>query len=204
MPDRIKRLPVYRGYPVPWFVAYIEGEPEFRAMEPQKWVDAVAKDLCWVCGDRIGRNMVFVLGPMCGVTRTTSEPPCHRECAIWAACNCPFLNRPHMVRREVEPELKAKTSTAGEHIDRNPGVALLWTTKKYTVFRDAADKPLIRVGDPDRLEFFAAGRKATRAEIDESVRTGLPFLQGMDPDNAGAQRELTRMLDVFTRLLPTD
>ena len=38
MPARIAELPVYRGYPVPWFVAYPEatkeepykGEPEFR------------------------------------------------------------------------------------------------------------------------------------------------------------------------------
>ena len=85
MPDRIRRLPVFRGYPVPWFVAWLEnGEPEFRAMDRAKWSRAIKDGLCWVCGERLGAHRVFVIGPMCGVNKTTSEPPCHAECAEWS------------------------------------------------------------------------------------------------------------------------
>src|SRR5262245_60746512 len=101
LPDRMRSLPIdERGYPVPWFVAYVDGKPEFRAMDRDKWREAVRMHLCWVCGQKLGSYVVFVLGPMCGITRTTSEPPCHIDCARWSAKNCPFLARPKMVRRE--------------------------------------------------------------------------------------------------------
>jgi len=89
-----------RGYPVPWFVAWVDGKPEFRASSREKFRDAVKKRLCWVCGEQLGVYMVFVAGCMCGINRTTSEPPCHLECGQWSAINCPFLSNPQMVRRE--------------------------------------------------------------------------------------------------------
>jgi hypothetical protein len=66
---------------VPWFVAWFDGKPEFRAMDGLKWIRAVREHLCWVCGGRLGVWQTFVLGPMCGINRTTVEPPCHLECA---------------------------------------------------------------------------------------------------------------------------
>jgi len=67
LPERIKALLVFRGYPVPWFVAYPngpEGEPEFRGYDTKKWIAAVQQKLCWVCGQQLGGNLGFVLGPM--------------------------------------------------------------------------------------------------------------------------------------------
>jgi hypothetical protein len=38
MPESVGRLPVdHRGYPVPWFVAWIDGKPEFRCADGEKW-----------------------------------------------------------------------------------------------------------------------------------------------------------------------
>lgn len=87
LPVRLRKLPVdARGYPVPWFVDWIEGPegrvPEFRAMDPRKWVRAVKERLCWVCGEALGRWLVFPIGPMCAITRTTAEPPSHLDCAL--------------------------------------------------------------------------------------------------------------------------
>src|SRR5580692_7475343 len=97
LPRRMTALPIdERGYPVPWFVDWIDGKPEFRAMDPRKFVRAIKEKLCWVCGQRLGVNVCFVAGPMCGINRTSSEPPSHRECAVWSAQNCPFLNNPRM------------------------------------------------------------------------------------------------------------
>ena len=37
LPPRMQTLSIdERGYPVPWFVDWVEGRPEFRAMNPQK------------------------------------------------------------------------------------------------------------------------------------------------------------------------
>jgi hypothetical protein len=95
LPSRMKTLPVdERGYPVPWFVDWVDGKPEFRAMDGNKWESAVRYRLCWVCGGTLGVNKSFVAGPMCGINRTSAEPPCHLECATWSARNCPFLKNP--------------------------------------------------------------------------------------------------------------
>jgi hypothetical protein len=189
MPARIAALPVYRGYPVPWFVAYPngpEGEPEFRTADGKKWIIAVQQRRCWVCGEQLGRNIVFVLGPMCGITRTTSEPACHLDCAEWSVLNCPFLTRPHMERRDDNlPE--GTVNPPGEPILRNPGVTLLWLTRDFSLFRAADRRFLIRVGNPFQVVCYKEGRKATRAEVDESVAGGLPKLielAKMDGDEA--------------------
>lgn len=101
LPERMADLPVDdRGYPVPWFVAWHDGKPEFRAMDPAKFARAIKEKRCWVCGERLGVNLCFVAGPMCGINRTSSEPPSHLMCARWSAQNCPFLSNPRMVRRE--------------------------------------------------------------------------------------------------------
>lgn len=203
VPIRMCGLPVHRGYPVPWFVDWIKDEegnpvPEFRAMDPVKWKRAVREKLCWVCGHKLGAYLTFAIGPMCGVNRVSSEPPCHKECALWSARNCPFLSRPHMERREPDvPYLQP----AGFMITRNPGVMLMWTTKTYTVFSDGKGGLLIEVGEPLDIQFWSQGRIATYEEIKESVETGLPLLREK-AQGAEEEAQLQRLIDRFWTLVP--
>lgn len=187
VPARIKMLPVdpVRNIPVPWFVAWIDGKPEFRVADAEKRAAAFVEKRCWVCGDYLGRNVTFVIGPMCGVNRVTSEPGCHLDCAHYAATHCPFLVRPKMDRREGGglEELDTK-EPAGFMIRRNPGCTLLWTTRSWELFDDGRGGVLVKVGEPTMVEWFAEGRPATRAEVEESVRTGLPLLQRVCQDDA--------------------
>lgn len=202
MPDRIKDLPVYRGYPVPWFVAWIDDEPEFRTASGLKWTVAVHTKRCWVCGSRLGAYLAFVLGPMCGISRTTVEPPSHRDCAEWSIINCPFLSRPGMVRRTNDlPE--GHTNPAGEALLRNPGVTLLWITRDFTTFHDRKGQPMITVGDPLETVWFAEKRLATREEIDVSVAGGLPTIQALARlDGPKAEEDLAKRIAEFEELLP--
>jgi hypothetical protein len=202
LPQRMRELPLdERGFPVPWFVAWIDGKTEFRAMDPRKWHQAVRKKLCWVCGQRIGAYLAFVIGPMCGVNRTTSEPPCHLDCARWSAQNCPFLSRPHMHRREAGMPEQVCPNDQGIPIARNPGVALVWVTKSYSIFRDEKNHPLIEIGEPEAVEFYAEGRVARRAEIEESVRTGLPILEEVARQQEGGMEALTQAAALFRQLI---
>src|SRR5262245_28183410 len=164
VPPRMRGLPLdHRGYPVPWFVPWVDGVAEFRAMDAQKLLAALREKRCWICGDRLGKFLTFALGPMCTITRTTAEPPSHHDCAGYAARNCPFLTRPRMVRRE--DAFTEGLSAAGIMIARNPGVVALWTTHGFERFTDAQRKPLFTVGEPVRVEWFCEGRTATREEV---------------------------------------
>jgi hypothetical protein len=204
LPERIKSLPVdERGYPVPWFVEWLDGKPEFRLMDGRKWMKAVRENLCWVCGHRLGSYLCFVLGPMCGISRTTSEPPCHLECARWSAVNCPFLARPHMVRRgQEELEEHGVKSMGGIALKRNPGVCLLWITHNFKIWRPDGGGYLIRVGELLEVEWYSEGRRATLAEVEESVRTGLPALEEIARAQEGALPELYRQRDKLAALYP--
>lgn len=188
IPDRIAGLPVRRGYPVPWFVAWLdadgepvdtgEGEPDFRIIRPRGVALAHGLGKCWICGGGLGAYRAFVIGPMCAVNRTSAEPPSHHECADWSARACPLLTRPHARRRESGlPE--GTLEPAGTMLRRNPGVALVWTTRKYRVKHASADGVLFDVGEPEHVEWWAEGREAERAEVVASIVSGLPELAGL-------------------------
>lgn len=221
LPERMRKLPVRNGYPVPFFVAWLrdgqevrppdiaDAKPDFRIMSQQALVACHARKLCWVCGQIRGAYMSFVVGPMCAVNRVSSELPSHRECAEWSARNCPFLARPHMVRGgKAKPE--GTTTPAGIGLDRNPGVALVWTTREYTPLRVPATEHstagvLFRFGDPTDVTWWAEGRPATREEVEESMRTGLPALEEAceyDADPADSRRALEAQVERARELLP--
>lgn len=180
-PKLMANLPIdKRGYCVPWFVDWINGEPEFRAMDMRKFMAAINERRCWTCGNRLYGEEVFVIGPMCAVNRISSEPPNHRECALYAAINCPFLSKPHMIRRE--DGLEKKQPAAGVMIERNPGVTLLWFSRHHRLVdvkgrKGAGDGILFQLGRPFRVEWYTQGRAATRTEILESFESGLPTLR---------------------------
>src|SRR5262245_56582120 len=148
LPKRMQHLPINeRGYPVPWFVAWLDaagkraepgtGTPDFRVVDTPKVGDAIRNKRCWLCGGPLGKYMSFVIGPMCAVNRVSSEPPCHHDCARYAVEACPFLTQPRM-RRNKEDMPDGHEHPGGIMIERNPGVTLIWTTFSYRVVRDHA------------------------------------------------------------------
>jgi hypothetical protein len=165
------------GYPVPWFVSWIHGKPDFRAVDTEKLIIAMRHKKCFLCGKNLGVHMTFVIGPMCAVNRTSAEPPAHHSCALYSVQACPFLTQPRMRRNEKDMPIDA-TNPAGEMIKRNPGVSLLWTTKTYMTTK-LSNGILFKIGEPEKLEFWAEGKHATKKQVMDSVESGLPILQKM-------------------------
>jgi hypothetical protein len=204
LPRRMQTLPIdERGYVVPWFVDWVDGKPEFRAMDRRKLLRAVKEKLCWVCGGRLGRYMTFVAGPMCGINRTSSEPPSHLECAEWSARNCPFLSNPESIRRVDEHFGVSMDNSAGFAITRNPGVTMLWTCKDYSIFDDGRGRPLVQMGEPDHVEWYACGKPATREQVVASIDSGLPHLISLAMKQDGALKYLDECRIRFEKWIPT-
>jgi hypothetical protein len=188
---RIRRLPVdKRGYPIPWFVARFDGEPDFRVFDQNKFVRAVKERRCWVCGDKLSAFNYFVISPYCAVTRSSTEPPCHEDCAEFSVRACPFLTRPEMHRRTaLLPELSFEG--AGAPVAQSPGVILIWATLTYEAV-PAAKGAVCKLGEPMSCRWFKEGRKATRQEVLAAVNDTFPDL-GM------SQRDVAAALSLYDR-----
>jgi hypothetical protein len=215
VPEKMKHLPVdERGYPVPWFVAWLNedgrelrsglGKPDFRIMRARARAEAYTQRRCWVCGGHLEVEMAFTAGAMCAVNRTLAEPPSHRECAEFSAKACPFLTRPHAKRREAG--MPSETAEQPGHaLLRNPGVAAVWICRSYRPFEDGRGGVLFEMGDPVEVLWFREGRPATRAEVARSIETGLPSLEALLPEGEERQQaeaELKGLVDQAMELAP--
>jgi hypothetical protein len=193
-PPGIRSLPIdpKTKLPVPFFVAWIDGKPDFRVVEPGKIVACVREHRCWICGKPLLSVVSFMIGPMCLINRISSEPPSHTSCCRFAARVCPFLSRPVM-RRNKKNLPENRTDAAGIGIDRNPGVSVVWTTNAYQPVQVDGGGILFSIADPLTLEFWREGRLATKAEVMESINSGLPILEGIAKgDGKGAIQHLRR------------
>jgi hypothetical protein len=134
--------------------------------------------MCWLCGKPLGRHRVFVLGPMCVITRVNSEPPSHRDCAEYAVRVCPFLTKPNM-RRNPIPKPAGSVPAPGDHQDRNPGLMALWVTNGATMFNAEEGQPgvLFTVNDPSEVVWWREGRLASRDEVAFGLASAMPFLE---------------------------
>jgi hypothetical protein len=190
----MRSLPISdKGYPVPAFVRWIDGVPDFRVMREDYRAKCVVHKLCWQCGERLSNRLAFVIGPMCAVNRISSEPPSHRDCAIFAATACPFLTLPKAQRRMANLPADQVRSPGGISIPRNPGVTLVWMTDSYQPFTDNAGGWLIRIGAPLECLWYAEGRAATHDEVMASIDSGMPILENMaNEQGPDAQRALRR------------
>ena len=177
-PAGIKALPLdERGYPVPHFVDKTGSKIDFRIMSYATWVDCLNRQRCWITGEKMGVHKTFVVGPMCGINRTSAEPPCKKVNALYAVEICPFLAIPKMVRNEND--LEGADDGPGIAIKRNPGVTLLWTTRNFKLFQPDGPKGkyLIEMGEPSEVLWFCEGRPATRKEALDSIESGMPILE---------------------------
>jgi hypothetical protein len=188
VPERMRKLPRdHRGFVVPYFVAWLDqggervepgtGRPDFRVIDRVAFKRCLNSRRCWLCGEPMGVRLAFVIGPMCAVSRTTSEPGCHLWCARYATQVCPFLTKPRM-RRNEKALPDGHVEPAGLPLDRNPGCVAIWTTRTYKLFRPdkGTDGILFQIGEPEHVEWWREGRPATRAEVDEAIESGMPFL----------------------------
>lgn len=207
MPSRMARRPISnKGFPVPFFVTARDratGEWDFRFVHPRTTLHCHTKRLCWLCGEPIERfrPFAFVIGPMCSINRVSSEPPSHRDCALYGIKACPFLSRPAMRRNDADLTETQKgtqiTDAPGVAISHNPGVSLLWITKKYEA-EPSSRGFLFYLGEPLELHWFKEGRTATRAEIDAAIEKGLPYLRAA----AAAEDALPDLEQQIARALP--
>jgi phytoene dehydrogenase-like protein len=117
-----------------------------------------------------------------------------------------------MHRRDRGLTEKGAIPAAGTTILRNPGVALVWSSRTWHTFTVptsavkaglAQPGSLIDVGEPTSWSWWAEGRPATHDEVDASIQSGMPLLMDQAvAQGTGAVAELARMAQAVLPLLP--
>lgn len=187
-----------RGYPVPWFCAWIDGKPDFRVADVSKVRNAVIGSRCWICGKTLGRFRSFVIGPMGAMNRVHSEPPSHHECAQYAIRVCPFLALPKAHRRAIN--LPEKIDPDG--LDPvNPGVVIEWISREARVF-ESKRSLLFELGEPESVHWFTEGRAATRDEAQHALDEATDKLFAMAGTDAVSQEAVRIRVRAVQGYLP--
>lgn len=93
IPEFLAHLPVEeRGYPVPYFVPWVNGKPFFKAASEEKHLICYKNKLCGICGKKIkSGEFCFVGGPQALKNKCSSEAHTHFRCAKYALQVCPYL-----------------------------------------------------------------------------------------------------------------
>lgn len=178
----------------------VDGKYDFRIADQTKRARAARERLCWLCGEKVGKYLAFVIGPMCAVNRNTSEPGCHRECAEFAAQACPFLILPKAEYRRAN--LPAESSGQPFALPGNPGAVCVWITKTYEPYRVDGGW-LIRIGEAVEALWYCEGKSATRQQILDCFQNRLPLLTSFaKEEGAEAEAALCTMVEKAMVLLP--
>lgn len=207
MPPRMARRPISpKGFPVPWFARWENGVPDFVNIHPSRTREAIERECCWLCGERLGTYKAFTIGPMCCVNRISAEPPEHFDCALYAVKACPFLKNPN-AKRNTAAAIGTAEHTPGIMIQDNPGVIAIWITTNYKVMI-VENGFLFRLGAPTEVHFFKEGRKATRAEVLDCMNSRIGILRNVaakdDADNrdTSASKALDKLFAKALELVP--
>jgi hypothetical protein len=154
MPPAVALLPRTKsGWPLPWFVARTPGvEPDLRLADHRKRVLAFREGLCWTCGAPLGRNRVFVGGPLSVANRTFSDWCSHEPCAEFAARACPALNG-EMARRSGKAHPEGTRTPAGMAEGLVGVVALLYARPRVAFDRER----LLFHPTPARVRWWSGG-----------------------------------------------
>lgn len=93
IPDRMKKFPLFHGFPVHYTV-FIgdDGIPDFKVVHEVRRIEALNKNLCALCGERMSAPYAFIGGPQCMNHHHFIDGPMHVECATYAAVTCPYLS----------------------------------------------------------------------------------------------------------------
>lgn len=102
IPDIMKSLPVDdRGYPIPYFVQYVNGVPDFRYQDTKKKQACRLYNKCSICGKQLTKKSFwFIAGPKGLENRVSSDEAMHEQCARFSLRYCPHLHYEKSTRRD--------------------------------------------------------------------------------------------------------
>lgn len=126
-----------RGYPVPYFVSWIDGKPEFRFLSVERLDMIIERKVCHICGKKLPNDsFYFVAGPTGLENKISTDAPMHRACAEFSLFACPHLFRQKAERRDNDPLAKSLGEERAKYDPGKPDTLFLVKADKIKVKRD--------------------------------------------------------------------
>ena len=155
-PPRIAALPKdERGDPI-FFTALVEpgGKPNYRAQDSVKCNLALREGLCGMCGQKLGKAMAFVGGPISIKNRLFADLPMHESCAVYALQACPFIAAPKFsYQSALSTEMAVNPLVSDSRPDRF-GLGITNKMKLVTI----QGQTVIKAGRFSRVQFWVGGK----------------------------------------------
>lgn len=130
IPKELRHLKLdERAYPIPFFVPIVDGKPNFKYADINKFNLCTEKHLCWVCGKKLNKDyFYFISGPIGLQNRIHSDPAMHKECALFTLEACPHL---YFYRAERKTEIVLPYQINGK-----PDCLFVVKSSKYKIVPD--------------------------------------------------------------------
>lgn len=133
IPKELSHLKIdKRGYPIPYFVSWVNGEPEFRYMDHKRLMMIIEKKLCHICGIKLPKDyFYFISGPVGLQNKVSSDAAMHRICAEFSLKACPHLYLQKAERRENDDLGKHLNARPSPLIKEKPSELYLVKSSKF-------------------------------------------------------------------------
>jgi len=128
IPNFLKHLKVdKRGYPIPFFVPWKNGQPDFMYQDAEKQKLTTEKHLCHICGKKLHKDYHYFISGIHGLTnQVASDAAMHRECAEYSLQVCP-----HMLYQKAERQTSGDVLIPDIHAKEKPEKLYLIKSSKY-------------------------------------------------------------------------
>lgn len=157
LPERIASLPRdSRGYPIPYIIFINDdGKPIFTINDIDKVQQAIAQNLCHICGQPLENLVWFTGGPGSALLNNQwgvyNDGPMHCDCMRFAMAVCPHLS--HKMTKAIGPAVAKSLNEKGiSTFDTTtiPGVPSIFVsvqTPKFLIARGQfyVPKPYLKV-----------------------------------------------------------
>ena len=183
LPRTMRGRPRWGGFHVPYFVAWYRDKrhvderepgavPSFPTIDKDREALCRRRSYCWICGKKLGAFKAFVVGPLAALQRISSEPPSHRECAVYAVQVCPFMVGGHDMR---EDPIHEGQDVIEEMSPKNEQLNVIWICRDYTLtpLDPSRGMFIYQMGDPVGVLVYHRGQPATLAQTMERVRSAI-------------------------------
>lgn len=114
MPDSIKMLEQYKGFPITATTLIVDGKPNFKATDPEKVWEFKRDGKCSICGQSLNYWIAFMVTEEEAKTGLIYESPNHEACLRYAFKICPWL----AYSNAKYTDLSKNTTLIGSHPDR--------------------------------------------------------------------------------------